>query len=81
MPPEHGRSRPGQAAPPKNATDVESTTTLHELPLFSWHQCPLHPVLAVSVIVTADSLPWCVGAAEVHGHPVDPAELRRSVAA
>jgi len=25
MPPEHGRSRPGQAAPP-NATDVESIT-------------------------------------------------------
>ncbi len=80
MPPDDGRSRPGQAAPP-NATDVESIT-LHELPmLVEWRMCPVHPVLAVSVIVTADSLPWCVGAAEVHGHPVDPAELRRSVAA
>lgn len=57
-PPEDGRSRPGQAAPP-NATDVESTT-LHELRMFEWRECPVHPWLRASVIVVADSLPLCV---------------------
>jgi len=69
MPP-NGRSRPPQAAPP-DATDVESIT-LRELPMFEWRQCPEHPVLAVSVLITAGAPPWCVGAAEVRGHWLDP---------
>ena len=69
MPPD-GRSRPAQAAPP-NATDVESIT-LRELPMaFQWSTCPRHAFLRVSVILIADAPPWCVGAAEVHGHWVD----------
>jgi hypothetical protein len=43
--------------------------------LVEWRRCPVHPVLAVSVIVTADSAPWCVGGAEVHGHWLDPEQV------
>ncbi len=45
-----------------------STPPLRELPTFEWQQCPVHPVLAISVIVTADAPAWCVGGDEVAGH-------------
>jgi len=38
---------------------------------FQWSTCPRHAFLRVSVILIADAPPWCVGAAEVHGHWVD----------
>lgn len=79
MPPD-GRSRPGQAAPPNTTTDVESST-LHELPMaFSWSRCPVHPFLGVSVLVVNGFAPVCFPENGTP-HPVDPAELRRSVTA
>jgi len=38
---------------------------------YEWRACPHHPQLVVSVIVTPDSAPWCVGADEVRGHWLD----------
>ncbi len=38
---------------------------------FEWRQCPEHPVLEISVLVTRDAAPWCVGGAEIHGHWLD----------
>ncbi len=57
---------------------AENTTTdrLAELPMaFEWRGCPHHPQLVISVLVTRDSAPWCVGGAEVHGHWLDPEQV------
>lgn len=39
---------------------------------FQWRRCPQHPVLILSVIVTPDSGPWCIGdAVTIPGHRVE----------
>ncbi len=53
------------------APDPTTTDQRAELAMFEWRQCPEHPVLAVSVIVTRGSAPWCVGGADVAGHWLD----------
>ncbi len=60
---------PARTPPPRN--DTTPTDQLTEMPMFEWRRCPEHPVLAVSVIVTRDAAPWCVGGAEIHGHWLD----------
>ena len=60
---------PARTPPPLNDN---TTDQLAELPMaFEWRRCPVHPALAVSVIVIANAGPWCVGADEVNGHWVD----------
>ena len=58
------------APPPPERTP----STLRELP-FSWHRCPRHVWLGVSVLVVRGQTPVCMP--QSGGvHPVDPAELR-----
>lgn len=76
MPPDMARRRPSGADVHTAAADNDSTTSNTAM-TFAWRQCDRHPWYGVSVIVTAEASPGCIGLPNaIRGHWSEPGTNR-----